>query len=122
MRALVVDDSRTMRTIIGRILKQLEFDVVEAGDGREALSRLAEVGAVDLAVVDWNMPNMNGYELVCAVRADEAYRRVRLIMCTTEADVAHVQRALEAGADEFVMKPFTPEILNQKLARLGITR
>jgi two-component system, chemotaxis family, chemotaxis protein CheY len=121
MRALVVDDSKTMRTIIGRILKQQGFEVAEAGDGKEALERLAAIGACDVALVDWNMPTMNGYELVCAVRADSTYAGMKMLMVTTESDLARVQQALEAGADEFVMKPFTPEALQDKLAMIGVT-
>jgi two-component system, chemotaxis family, chemotaxis protein CheY len=121
MRALVIDDSKTMRSIIGRTLRQLGFEIAEAGDGKEALERLTTVGACDVALVDWNMPNMNGYEFVQAVRADSAYAGMRLLMVTTESDAARVEQALAAGADEFVMKPFTAETLAGKLAALGVT-
>lgn len=121
MKALVVDDSRTMRSILGRILKQLGFEVSEAGDGVEAIERLtAAPAAPDVALVDWNMPNMNGFELVKAVRANQAWSAMRLVMVTTESDLERVQSALAAGADEYVMKPFTAEALQEKLAMIGV--
>ena len=119
MRALVVDDSRTMRTILGRILKQLGFEIAEAGDGREALTRL-DGGGFDLALVDWNMPTMNGYELVCAVRANHAWDAMRIVMVTTESDTTYVDKAMAAGANQYVAKPFTAEALSEKLALMGI--
>ena len=120
MNALVVDDSRAMRQIIGRILKGLGFQVIEAGDGREALARLAEVPEVDLAMVDWNMPVMNGIDLIRALREDPTLGRVRVMMVTTESDISRVAEALGAGADEFVMKPFTTDMILEKLQMLGI--
>jgi two-component system chemotaxis response regulator CheY len=120
MRALIVDDSRAIRTIIRGILKPLGFDTIEAGHGREALERLREGGTVDLALIDWNMPEMNGYELVKALRADAANDATRLMMITTETDIADVVRALEAGANEYLMKPFTKELVMEKLALLGL--
>ena len=80
MRALVVDDSKAMRMIIGRSLKSLGFEVVEACHGRDALERLKDSGQFDVALVDWNMPEMNGYEFICAVRADAAYSDLKLMM------------------------------------------
>jgi two-component system chemotaxis response regulator CheY len=119
VRALIVDDSRAMRTILGRILRGLGFEVVEAGDGSEALLRLEETGGADLALVDWNMPGMNGIDLVRAVRRRAAYDAMRLMMVTTENELESVARALEEGADEYVMKPFTREIIAQKLEMMG---
>jgi two-component system chemotaxis response regulator CheY len=119
VRALIVDDSRAMRTILGRILRGLGFEVVEAGDGSEALLRLEEAGGADLALVDWNMPGMNGIDLVRAVRRRAAYDAMRLMMVTTENELESVARALEEGADEYVMKPFTREIIAQKLEMMG---
>jgi two-component system chemotaxis response regulator CheY len=120
-RALVIDDSRTMRTILRRALAGLGFEVCEAGDGVEALAKLAEVGVVAVALVDWNMPNMNGYELVKAVRKNAAYDEIKLVMVTTESDLHHIQSALDAGANEYVMKPFTPDMLLDKLSMIGVT-
>ena len=120
MRAMVVDDSRAMRTIIGRMLKEAGFEVLEAGNGKDALGVLQAQGAVELMLVDWNMPEMNGFELVQAVRAQPQYAAVPMMMVTTEAEVHRIASALEAGANEYLMKPFTPDALKEKLALLGI--
>lgn len=120
MRALVIDDSRAIRLILGKMLKELGFEVFDAGDGRQALERLEEVGKVDLALVDWNMPVMNGLEFVCAVRAQSELDDMRLMMVTTETEINQVVKALEAGANEYVMKPFTKEIILEKLSLMGI--
>jgi two-component system chemotaxis response regulator CheY len=120
MRALVIDDSRAMRAILGRILKDLGFEVTEAGHGREGLERLQQTGKLDLALVDWNMPEMNGLEFVQAVRADHTYDGMQLMMVTTESEAGAMVNALEAGANEYVMKPFTKDVIVEKLAILGI--
>ena len=120
MRALVVDDSKTMRTIIGRILKQLGFEVTEAGDGKEALERLAGTGACDVALVDWNMPEMDGITFLREVRADVNYDGLPVMMVTTNSELHHVSQALEAGANEYIMKPFTADMLKEKLELLGV--
>ena len=109
MRALVIDDSRTVRLIVGKVLVELGFEVVEAGNGREGLERLIEWPEIVVVLVDWNMPEMNGLEFIRAVRARREYGHVRLVMVTTETEQQQVIRALEAGADEYVMKPFTPK-------------
>lgn len=119
MRALVVDDSSAMRAILKMILKKSGFDVFEAGNGRQALDTLKESGQVDLALVDWNMPEMNGFELVCAMRGMHEYDQTKIVMVTTEADIEEVSKALTAGADEYVMKPFTRDIIVEKLQMLG---
>ncbi|MFN8063504.1 MAG: response regulator [Vicinamibacterales bacterium] len=121
MNALIVDDSRAMRLLLRQMLVALGFEVAEARHGREALSHLQMRPDTQIALVDWNMPEMNGLELVEAVRADETLSGVRLMMVTTETEMAHVQRALEAGADEYVMKPFSKEIIADKLALLGLS-
>ena len=120
MRALVIDDSRAIRVILGQILKALKFEVHNAEHGLEALEKLKETGPVDLVLVDWNMPEMNGYEFVCAVRKDDQYNGMRLMMVTTETEMAQVVKALEAGADEYVMKPFTKEMIVEKLTIMGL--
>ena len=120
MRALVIDDSRAVRSIIREILKGFGFDVVEAADGREALACLREIGMVDLALVDWHMPEMNGLDFVRAVRALPAYDGMPLMMVTTESDMQHMILALENGANEYVMKPFTREVLREKIELLEI--
>jgi two-component system chemotaxis response regulator CheY len=109
-----------MRSILRHILRQLGHEVREAGNGREGLDNLRQFGKPDLALVDWNMPEMNGFEFVQAVRADPGYDDLRLMMVTTENDVSRVVAALEAGANEYVMKPFTEEVIREKLELLGI--
>ncbi len=118
MRALVIDDSRTVRAVIGSYLTEAGLEVVEAGNGREGLDVLRRDPGIDLVLVDWNMPVMNGLEFIQAARADRAYDRVRIVMVTTETEQEQVIRALEAGANEYVMKPFTKEILVAKLSLL----
>jgi len=120
MQVLVVDDSSTTRLIIGRILREAGLDVLEAGDGRQALERLQDAPDVALMLVDWNMPVMDGLEFVKAVRADRAFDGVRIMMVTTETEQDQVVRALEAGADEYLMKPFTKEVLAAKLSLLDV--
>lgn len=120
MRALVIDDSRTVRLIIGKVLTEVGLEVIEAGDGREGLVRLDEWPEIVVVMVDWNMPAMNGLEFIQAVRARREYDRVRLVMVTTETEQGQVLRALDAGADEYVMKPFTREILIAKLSLLDV--
>lgn len=120
MRALVIDDSRAMRAILRKILRELDFEVAEAGHGREGLDRLQQCGKLHLVLVDWNMPEMNGLKFVQTVRADHAYDDVRLMMVTTESETSQVVKALEAGANEYVMKPFTKDVIREKLAIMGI--
>ncbi len=121
MLAMVIDDSKAIRLILGKILKDIGFEVVDAANGVEAMERLKEVGKVELALVDWNMPEMNGYEFVCEVRKDETYKDVRLMMVTTETETSQVIKALEAGANEYLMKPFTKEMIQEKLSIMGIS-
>jgi two-component system chemotaxis response regulator CheY len=120
MRALVIDDSRAMRSILGHILRGLGFEVGEAKDGREGLERLRGTPGVDLVLVDWNMPEMTGLEFVRAVRAEEQFNAVRLMMVTTETEIKQMTLALSAGANEYAMKPFTREVIQDKLALLGL--
>ena len=121
MRAMVIDDSRAMRLILKRIAGQLGFEVSEAANGREALDLLAAADTPpELALVDWNMPEMNGLEFVAAVRADPKYRAMTLMMVTTEGEQSQIVRALAAGAHEYVIKPFTPDAIVEKLALLGL--
>ena len=120
MRVLVIDDSRAVRMIIGSILGELGMDVVEAADGRQALAMLEENPDVELMLVDWNMPQMNGFDFIRAVRSQRAYDGVRIMMVTTETEGVQVARALEAGASEYLMKPFTKEVLVAKLALLDV--
>lgn len=120
MRALVVDDSRTVRVIIGKILREVGMDVVEAGNGLEGLDPMRHVPDIELVLVDWNMPEMNGLDFIKAVRAQRAFDPVRIMMVTTETEHEQVTRALDAGANEYVMKPFTKEVLVAKLSLLDV--
>lgn len=120
MRALVIDDSRAMRTVLRRILQDLGFEVIEAGDGAQALAQVEAVGFPDLALVDWHMPVMNGLEFVKALRAHDGGRAVTVMMVTTENERSQVVRALAAGAHEYVFKPFTPDAVGAKLEMLGL--
>ena len=121
MRAIVVDDSRAMRTMLRNILREHEIEVVaEAGNGREALEKLAATGPLDLALLDWNMPVMNGFDLLCTLRADARWASMRVMLVTTETEACQVLRALDAGADEYLFKPFQKEALRDKLSLMGL--
>lgn len=120
MKAIVVDDSRATRLIVRKALAQEGFEVVEAGDGKQALDELLKSGPVDLALVDWNMPVMTGYELICEVRTKPQFDGMSIMMVTTETEISQMQKALDAGANEYLMKPFTPDILREKLLLLGL--
>ena len=121
MYALIIDDSRAMRRILRQIVEPLGFRILEAGDGQEGLERLEQYHPdVELTLVDWNMPVMNGLEFVKAVRGDDQYQQMKIAMVTTETEPAQMARALMAGVDEFVMKPFTTEILIEKLKLIGV--
>lgn len=117
-QALVVDDSKAVRMIVSRQLVEMGYQVASAGDGAEALPLLHE--SISLVLVDWNMPRLNGLEFVKRLRADPRYASVKVVMVTTETEVEQMVKALEAGADEYVMKPFTKEILADKLRMLGL--
>jgi len=122
MKILIADDSRVMRQIVTRTLRQAGFsgyDVVEAADGRQAFDTIVSEKP-NLVLSDWNMPEMNGLEFVTAVRADPKYRAMTLMMVTTEGEQSQIVRALAAGAHEYVIKPFTPDAIVEKLALLGL--
>lgn len=116
---LVVDDSRVIRKVARRILEGFGFAVAEAGDGSEAL---AECGRhmPGLVLLDWNMPVMNGLEFLQRLRATSGGDRPIVVFCTTENDLDHIQTALQAGADEYIMKPFDSEIIEAKLQSVGL--
>ncbi|GAA3631238.1 MULTISPECIES: response regulator [Kineosporia] len=120
MQALVVDDSRVMRTILTKLLTNLNFDVVQAGDGAEALAALDAGARPEVALVDWNMPVMDGLTFIKKVRQNPEYRDVVLMMVTTESEQNNIVRALAAGAHEYVIKPFTDEVIAEKLEMLGL--
>lgn len=120
MKALVVDDSRSMRAILTKQLRELGFTVVEAPGGTEALRSLDQDGPFDLVLLDWNMPEMDGHEVLTLIRAQEAYKEVRVMMVTTESEMSQVSVTLEAGANEYLMKPFDRDALVEKLVLLGL--
>jgi len=120
-QAMVVDDSRAMRMILRRSLERFGFEVAQAGNGKEALEQIQGGSQpVSLFLVDWNMPEMNGLEFVTAVRAEPRLRSMTLMMVTTESEQSQIVRALAAGAHEYVIKPFTPDAIIDKLALLGL--
>lgn len=120
MQVLVTDDSSTMRKFLKKILVEVGFEVVEAKNGREALEVLQQHPNICLSLIDWNMPEMDGMELLSRIRADHAFDAMRVMMVTTEMELSGVALALEQGANEYVMKPFTREVILEKLLILGI--
>jgi len=120
-KALVVDDSRAVRMILARTLKELGFEVREAANGREALEVIeTEKAAVSLVLADWNMPEINGLELLKRLRQKPELASLAVVMVTTETELDQMAAALEAGANEYVMKPFTKDILVEKLRLVGV--
>jgi len=119
VRALVVDDSKAIRLILGRMLTEMGMTVDEASNGREALELFDAGLDPGVVLVDWNMPEMSGIEFVETVRRPPYETSARLVMVTTETEVPNVVRALDAGADEYVMKPFTKDAIVEKLRSLG---
>lgn len=120
MKVLIVDDSRAMRSILSQLMAELGYEISEARHGREALIHLQSHPDTALALIDWNMPEMNGLELVQAIHADPSLAELRMMMVTTETEMAQVMRAIEAGAHEYVMKPFTREVIEGKLQLMGL--
>jgi two-component system chemotaxis response regulator CheY len=120
-KALIVDDSKAIRMVLRKIMHELGYEVCEAVDGEDALKVIeAEKAAVTLVLTDWNMPVMNGLDLVKNLRRNPKLDSLKVIMVTTETEVDHIVSALEAGANEYVMKPFTKDILREKLEQVGI--
>jgi two-component system, chemotaxis family, chemotaxis protein CheY len=116
---LVVDDSKVIRKVARHILETLEFTVSEAGDGQEALDS-CRASAPDVVLLDWNMPVMSGIEFLRALGQEEFETRPKVIFCTTENGIAHIRAAIDAGADEYVMKPFDRETLESKFQLVGV--
>ncbi|MFA6137601.1 MAG: chemotaxis response regulator CheY [Sulfurimonas sp.] len=123
MKLLVVDDSSTMRRIIKNTLARLGYkDILEGGDGLEGWAAMDANPDIDMLITDWNMPEMNGLELVKKVRADARFKDLPIIMVTTEGGKAEVITALKAGVNNYIVKPFTPQVLKEKLgAVMGVT-
>jgi two-component system chemotaxis response regulator CheY len=118
MKAIVVDDSKMMRTVEQRALESMGWEVAQAGNGVEALTVLEAMGGCDLALVDWQMPEMDGLSLVKRMRADEKFGKVTIIMVSSNAVMESIQEALEAGANDFVMKPFTVDALKERITEV----
>jgi len=118
MKILIVDDFSTMRRIVRNLLKQLSFNNVdEAEDGDVALEKLKD-GSYDFVITDWNMPNMTGLELLRAVRSDEQLKDLPVLLITAEAEKENVVLAAEAGVNDYIVKPFTGDVLQQKINRI----
>ncbi len=120
MRALVVDDSSAMRALLCLILKKQGFVVLQAKDGQQALSVLADSDPVEVILMDWNMPVMNGMELLTQVRRQSRYSGTRILMVTTETSLQQMSHALAAGANEYIMKPFTADMVHGQAAPGGL--
>lgn len=119
MRALIVDDSRFVRGLLRGLLEEKGIACEEAADGQAGLAQLHAGGEFDLALIDWNMPVMNGLEMLRKLRA-QGFRDVKVMIVTTEAENDFIIRALNSGADEYLMKPFDEQALAEKLAMLGL--
>ncbi len=118
--AMVIDDSSATRMILARILGELGYTVEKAENGADALHKLSKMSRPELILIDWNMPVMNGYEFLVKARSMPEYDNVTMMMVTTETEIEQVLKALEAGANEYVMKPFTKDIIDEKLSLLGL--
>jgi two-component system chemotaxis response regulator CheY len=116
---LMVDDSRVLRRIARKMLEELGLSVDEAEDGQVALAK-CKVSLPDVVLLDWNMPVMNGFEFLVALRALPAGGDPRVVLCTTEKELTNIMKALDAGANEYIMKPFDRDILESKLVQVGI--
>jgi two-component system chemotaxis response regulator CheY len=116
---LVVDDSSVIRKVARRILEGLDFQIIEAEDGEKAL-QVCQLRLPEAVLLDWNMPNMDGYEFLRQLRRMPGGDRPRVVFCTTENDVSHIARALHAGANEYIMKPFDREIVEAKFQEVGL--
>jgi len=116
LKFLVVDDSVTMRRIVVNSLKNLSYDnFVEAGDGKEALDKLTADSAINFVITDWNMPNVSGLELVKSIRCDDKLSKLWVLMVTTRGVKEDIIEALNARVNNYIVKPFTPQILKEKI-------
>jgi two-component system, chemotaxis family, chemotaxis protein CheY len=116
---LVVDDSSVIRKVARRILEGLDFQIVEAENGEEAIESCRK-NLPDAILLDWNMPKMDGYDFLRMLRRLPGGDRPKVVFCTTENDVAHIARALHAGANEYIMKPFDKDIVEAKFQEVGL--
>lgn len=120
MRALIVDDSRAARSLVRRVIEPLGFEVTEAGHGQEALDRINPEEPVDLMLVDWNMPVMDGLEFVREIRSKREYAAVSILMVSSESDPKLMARALMVGADDYLVKPLDADMMREKLEIIGV--
>ncbi|MHB2165841.1 response regulator [Alsobacter sp. R-9] len=116
---LIVDDSSVIRKVARRILESLDFEIAEASDGEQGLKACSS-RMPDAILLDWNMPVMDGYEFLKSLRRMQGGEKPKVVFCTTENDVAHIARAIHAGADEYIMKPFDKEIMTTKFQQVGL--
>lgn len=116
---LVVDDSRVVRKVARRILEELQFQISEAEDGKIALEA-CRLSMPDAILLDWNMPNMTGIEFLRALRRERGGEKPIVVFCTTESEMSFITAAMEAGANEYVMKPFDKEIIESKFSEVGL--
>ncbi len=116
---LIVDDSRVIRKVARRILEELNFDIAEAVDGQQALESCQE-NLPDAILLDWNMPVMDGLDFLKALRRMKDGDKPVVVFCTTENDLEHIRIAIEAGANEYIMKPFDRDIIEAKFAQVGL--
>jgi len=119
MEALIIDDSRVLRRLLGDMLRHIGFEVREANNGREGMEQLRLRPMPDVVLVDWNMPVMNGLQFVEAVRSQDEFSQLPIMMVTSETEFARVETAITAGANEYVMKPFDQDVIAEKLQLLG---
>ncbi len=116
---LIVDDSKVVRMVARKILEDLEFDIIEAADGKAAMEE-CDRKMPDAILLDWNMPVMSGIEFLRELRGSDGGNSPLVVFCTTENDLAHIQEAMNAGANEYIMKPFDSEIIQSKFAQIGL--
>jgi len=122
LKFLVVDDSVTMRRIVLNSLKQIGHEAfVEAGDGREALNKLQADDTINFIITDWNMPDLTGLDLVKAVRANPKYETLPILMVTTRGMKEDIVEALQAKVNNYIVKPFTPQVLREKIEQIIAT-
>ena len=119
MRALVIDDSAVTRGIIKQILNPMGFEVFEAGDGLEGLDRVRELEGLDLILLDWNMPRMDGIQFLRMLRTQTALASLPVMMVSSNNEAENIAASLNAGANEYIMKPFTEDVMRAKLELLG---
>ena len=117
---LLVDDSRAVRLVGRRMMGTFGLEVLEAEDGKQALEVVRANPELDVILLDWNMPIMDGMEFLTALRAEDRQKQPIVVMCTTENDMPRIVQAMQAGANEYIMKPFTEDIIRDKFEETGV--